>query len=91
MWDLKKHRANRRLRAFEYLGGAVCKDCGNNDARVLEFDHVRERRNNRPTIAAMLGGSWSALVQELEKCEIVCANCHKIRQTKEVKHVSREA
>ena len=61
-----------------YLMGKSCSDCGHTDMRVLEFDHVRgEKKFN---IGAVLGReSWVRIAKEIEKCEIVCANCHRIR------------
>lgn len=59
---------------------AGCKDCGcPGPAEVLTFDHVRGDKKFG------VGSSWNqgkqALVEEIAKCEIVCANCH-ARRTK---------
>ena len=70
----------RILHAFNYLGGPQCIDCGyEEDIRALEFDHVPEYGIKRATIASRLGSSWKWLKEELDKCEVVCANCHAIR------------
>ena len=57
-----------------------CKDCGIKDTRVLEFDHLPnfEKVNN---ISSMVTYSLSLVTikKEIEKCDIVCANCHRIR------------
>lgn len=87
MWTAKEHRQLRREQAFEYLGG-LCNLCGNPDKRVLEFHHATERRVNRPTVAALLQGSWSRLQKELDKCRLLCANCHKIETLLEEKHIN---
>ena len=80
----KEHRGQQKARAVAFLGGK-CADCRNPDSRVLEFDHAHERRNNGPTIGSLLDGSWSRLVKHLGKCELVCANCHKMRQLSQPK------
>ena len=77
-WDSRLYKRDRRHRAITYLGGK-CVDCETTDLRVLEFDHVTEKRSGGPTIAALLGCDWERLRQELDKCELVCANCHVIR------------
>lgn len=65
--------------AIDYLGG-ICVDCGNIDPRVMQFDHVTERRANGPTIASRLvTWSWERIKVELDKCQLRCANCHQIR------------
>lgn len=77
-WDYQKHYRNRRLKAIEYLG-CKCVDCGTEDTRVLIFDHAKERRLGGRTIGAMQAWGWDRLQPELDKCELVCANCHMIR------------
>ncbi len=65
--------------AIEYLGG-VCKDCGyKTDLRALEFDHVPEPRRGGYAIGHYLTYTWVKLKEQLDKCELVCANCHAIR------------
>lgn len=86
MWTAKGHRQLRREEAVVYLGGKR-QDCGNSDRRVLEFHHSKERRANRMTVAALFSGSWSRLQKELDKCELLCANCHKIKTLQQEKHI----
>lgn len=81
--DKVKEMARRQyLRGKEIINrlreGEECVDCGNKDTRVLEFDHVPERGKKVKNITnASLG--VAARIRELEKCDIVCANCHRIR------------
>ena len=55
-----------------------CKDCGIKDFRVLDFDHLRDKIIN---LAVMIGEGWakSKIVAEIAKCEVRCANCHRIK------------
>ena len=55
-----------------------CKDCGTRDFRVLEFDHLRDKKANIATLIAG-GCSIKTIKEEMRKCEVVCANCHRIR------------
>jgi uncharacterized protein with PIN domain len=57
-----------------------CVDCGNKDWRVLEFDHI-DRNSKKNTISNLMNKhiSISNLKSEMKKCEIRCANCHKIK------------
>lgn len=61
-----------------FLKEKFCLDCGLNDIEVLEFDHLRDKEHN---IAKMIGDgySWSTILKEIKKCEVVCANCHRKR------------
>lgn len=54
-----------------------CTDCGfNEDPAALEWDHVRGKSWN---IGSRRWCSIERLLEEVEKCEVVCANCHRIR------------
>lgn len=56
-----------------------CMDCGvSYPSHVLQFDHVRGKK------LFNLSSSWMTkslrlIREEIEKCEIVCANCHSER------------
>jgi hypothetical protein len=57
-----------------------CADCGwRGWARGLDWDHVRGPKV--ATIAMLIGRirPWSDVLAEMEKCQVVCANCHRIR------------
>ena len=64
-------------RIVEYLRTHPCVDCGQSDVMVLEFDHLRDTSFG---ISWGLGEkSWAQILLEIEKCEVVCANCHRKR------------
>ena len=61
-----------------------CVDCGTQDDRVLEFDHVRgikKKFKGSEGISYMVrnGYKWSTIKREIEKCDVRCRNCHKIK------------
>jgi hypothetical protein len=67
-------------RLVEYLASHPCVDCGCTDVRVLEFDHVRGKKSGDISRMVGEGFSWSTIEAEIAKCEIRCANCHRIRE-----------
>lgn len=77
---LKKSYARKkayREEFLDFLKTQKCKDCGNDDYRVFEFDHLYDKKFD---ISRKIGGqTLSSLMEEIEKCDIVCANCHRIR------------
>lgn len=77
--DKRKDRAIK-IRSFiiSLLKKSKCMDCGNNDWRVLEFDH-RDMNNKSMNIADATKYSLEKTKKEIEKCDIVCSNCHRIR------------
>jgi hypothetical protein len=56
-----------------------CVDCGYNEhVFVLQFDHVRGEKLFNVSIGCYKRG-WAAIMEEVAKCEVVCANCHLVR------------
>ena len=80
--ELKRNKAWKRSRIkqmWNYLKEHSCVDCGEKDYIVLEFDHVRGNKINAVTTLVRDGRPWSIVEQEIEKCEVRCANCHRRR------------
>ena len=80
----KKYVASNRQAILEYLSGKSCTDCGEADPVVLEFDHVRG--DKRYDISRLLWiATWPAIVRELGKCVVRCANCHRRKTARDFK------
>lgn len=83
--DLYASQAKHRQKNFELLWSLLlqssCKDCGNSNPIVLEFDHLpgTEKKFNIAKAVSGSTRSWKSIQSEIDKCEIVCANCHRIR------------
>ena len=73
----ERHR--ERNRAIIREAKAVpCHDCGQTfPAYVMEFDHARGTKVDN--VARMVASSLARLRAELAKCDVVCANCHRVR------------
>lgn len=70
----------RLYQCYEYRGGSRCMDCGYAaNLNALEFDHVPERGPKMFEISAGVTRGWPTLQAELDKCDVVCANCYSIR------------
>ena len=70
--------ARDRIRAFitAHLKANPCVDCGETDPVILEFDHLKTKDFNISD-AARKGVSIKKLNDEIAKCEVRCANCHR--------------
>lgn len=68
-------RLERLQYVWDYLKNHPCVDCGETDIRVLEFDHVRGIKVIGITKAIQTG--WDVLLNEIPKCDVRCANCHR--------------
>lgn len=73
-----KYKNRNRDYIEEYLKNHPCVDCGNPDIRVLEFDHVRGVKIDSVTNFVKKSAKLSRLIDEIAKCDIRCANCHRI-------------
>ena len=73
---------DNQRKLIEYFSYHPCVDCGQTDVRVLDFDHVRGKKSNDISKMMAIGCSWSTIEVEIAKCEVRCANCHRIRESK---------
>jgi hypothetical protein len=65
----------RKLKCIEYLGGK-CEVCGYDKCvNVLSFHHVNPDAKSFP-ISGNYTRKWSILMAELDKCRLLCSNCH---------------
>ena len=81
----KRIIAERSGYLLSFLREHPCVDCGEDDPLVLEFDHLRDKEfsigdgiRDRP---------WNKVLAEIEKCEVVCANCHRRRTNRRGKFI----
>ena len=73
----KQRRINKEYVAF-VKSLSHCVDCGNDNDIVLEFDHVRGEKRGNVSDMSHQSFSIKTIKLEIEKCEIRCANCHRI-------------
>lgn len=74
-----KRRDRSREIVISYLREHPCVDCGESDGIVLEFDHVRGKKEYNISYMISHKTSDKTLVDEIAKCDVVCANCHRRR------------
>jgi hypothetical protein len=78
--SLRRNRALARERAaylIELFADHPCIDCGESDPLVLEFDHLGNKSFG--ISKGLRDHSWQAVLDEIDKCDVVCANCHRRR------------
>lgn len=76
---LEKRKSERRT-ALREIKDIPCKDCNTPyPYYVMQFDH-REPSTKLFDIGTEFASySWDVVLKEIEKCDVVCANCHSIR------------
>lgn len=71
--------ARDRTRALinDHLKANPCVDCGETNTIVLEFDHIGDDKDFNLSDAARNGYGIKRIKEEIAKCEVRCANCHR--------------
>jgi hypothetical protein len=64
---------------LDYFSRHPFQDCGEVDPVVLEFDHLDMEAKSFDIGHSLPYRSWQSILDEIEKCEVVCANCHRRR------------
>lgn len=77
--QLRRLRKDRKTIINKMKVDAGCIVCGFKDHRALDFDHVRGEKLFDIATAVHEGRAWELILAEIKKCEIVCANHHRIR------------
>ena len=66
----------KRQKAIDYLGGK-CQICDyNKHYGALEFHHLDPSIKD-PKYGNLRSWSWDRIVREIQKCVLLCANCHR--------------
>lgn len=77
-------RISRKRWAVDYLGGK-CSLCGYfKTIRALDFHHNDPAHKTANMSQLLVDGSIESVKVELDKCSLVCANCHREMEEHEV-------
>ncbi len=81
---VSKRRRKVKQKAVEYCG-RECADCGleSDIASLYDFHHKDPEEKDFAISARGHCRSWAKVQEELDKCVMLCANCHRIRHHNE--------
>lgn len=69
-----------KRKAVDYLGGR-CTKCGyNGHLAALEFHHL-DGKDKDFAIGTAMNRKWESLEKEVDKCILLCSNCHRIEHS----------
>lgn len=75
-----KEHYNRKLEMLKEIKKVPCIDCKMSYPHyVMDFDHLPGSTKVANVTRLLASGSISRFLAEIEKCEVVCANCHRER------------
>jgi hypothetical protein len=79
-WDPSEH-SGRKRGLLRRLKEVPCADCeGSFHYSQMDFDHVRGEK--KKDVSRLTGAALVVLLAEVDKCDVVCANCHRQRTHK---------
>lgn len=65
----------KKIKSINYLGGC-CLLCKEDNIFKLTFHHRNPKEKERK-VSDILGNRWSSIITELDKCDLLCQNCHR--------------
>lgn len=66
-----------------YFLNHPCVDCGISNPVVLEFDHKNSEKKEFNVGSILYSSSMTKIMNEINKCEVRCSNCHRIKTAKQ--------
>jgi len=75
-------KARRRKKKRDIIVAAKnrpCQDCGGKFPHYVMDLHHRDPSDKDFTLSSSMGKSIPAILDEIEKCDVLCANCHRER------------
>lgn len=81
--NLRIRRKNNKEKAVAYFGN-VCKHCKLETSHLCVYDfHHLDMSEKEADPGSLLHYSWDRIKKELDKCIMLCANCHRIEHEKD--------
>jgi len=77
-------RRKKKEELIEWKKTQFCMDCNvsfNEHPEIAEFHH-REPSKKLSSVSGAIHSGKTYFNTEIEKCDLICANCHKIRHVK---------
>lgn len=80
-----------RLSKLDELKTKPCGDCHSSfPPECMDFDHI-DRKTKKFSISQAVGSgnNWKSILEEIAKCRLICANCHRIRTVRQQRRGQR--
>lgn len=70
-----------------YKKQLACVTCGHNHPAALDFHHVEQKKSNKKVHKLVSDGNTKKrILEEIDKCVVLCSNCHRIHHEEERKN-----
>lgn len=81
---VKQYKAKKQEEWQAYKASLSCVVCGASHPAIIDFHHIdKHDPNNKKVHKLVQGDNYTAAHEEIKKCLILCANCHRIHHWQE--------
>ena len=93
--EYERSERGKRVRLFNYerkvnfllnvKAQLRCEDCNIDNPIILTFHHRNPKDKEFHLSSDNICRSWKSIIREIEKCDVLCFNCHVLRQDKMIR------
>lgn len=73
---VNRNKQRDRIKYQEWKSTQRCLCCGEDSVECLDLHHTDPSIKDG-VISDMIGRSWQRVMEEISKCVVLCANCHR--------------
>ena len=73
----KESKLRVRQEFENYKKNLKCEICGENHSATLDFHHKEPNKKEIIISEAIWRWSWNSIKKEIDKCSVLCSNCHR--------------
>jgi hypothetical protein len=77
---IAKNKIRKKARKVDWQAFKAtlsCVNCGENHPATFDFHHVERHPDNRKVHKLLQGNNIGGALEEIKKCIVLCANCHR--------------
>jgi len=83
---VKAYKLKKRDEWHAYKASLVCTRCGASHPAIIDFHHIDRHDPDKKKVHKLVQNhNYATAYKEIEKCLILCANCHRIHHYEEGK------
>ena len=86
-----KFKLAARAKWAEFKATLSCTKCGENHPATLDFHHVVKSKDNVKVYKLTADGAYKKALEEIKKCVVLCANCHRKHHYEEAQEKKKGA
>ena len=79
MAKVQAYKVKKKKEWWDYKKSLSCVKCGASHPAIIDFHHIDKHDPTKQKVHKLVQcGRYAAAYEEIEKCLILCANCHRI-------------